>query len=113
MHIIELEGEEWNGYSAPENQAKYKRALENCIVYVAVDGDYICGYSRSFNDNELFIVVSDLLVTPKYRGLGLGKKLMDILNVDYTHLKTYVMSDVDEYYMKQGYKVVGTVFEVG
>ena len=112
MKIIELEGEEWRDYSAPENQAKFKKALENCIVYVAVVDHEIVGFSRSIKDNDLWIVVGDLLVNPKFRGQGIGKMLLDVIKNDYPTLNAYVMSDNDVYYSKQDYKRVGSIFKV-
>jgi GNAT superfamily N-acetyltransferase len=57
-------------------------------------------------------VVGDLLVTPNHRGRRIGKLLLDEIGKDYPHLKTYVMSDVDAYYEKQGYCRVGSIFEL-
>ena len=112
MKIIEFEGEEWHDYSAPENQDKFKKALTNCIVYVAVVDDEIVGFSRSIKDNDLWIVVGDLLVTPKFRGRGIGKMLLDVIKDDYPNLNAYVMSDNDIYYSKQDYERVGSIFKV-
>jgi len=112
MKIIELEGEEWHDYSAPENQDKFKKALGDCIVYVAVVDDEIVGFSRSIKDNDLWIVVGDLLVTPKFRGRGIGKRLLDVIKDDYPNLETYVMSDNDVYYSKQELERVGSIFMV-
>ena len=113
MKIIELEGEEWKDYSAPEVQWKYRKALENSITYVAYEDEEICGYSRSFNDSDYYIYVCDLLVTPKHRGKNIGKELMECIYNDYPSIMTvFVMSDVNDYYKKQGYKIEGTIFEV-
>ena len=37
---------------------------------------------------------------------------MEYLYTDFPNLTVYVMSDVDEYYKKQGYKPEGSVYEV-
>jgi len=113
MRIIELEGEDWKDYSAPEAQEKYRKALGNSITYVAVENGEICGYSRSINDNDYYIYVFDLLVTPKHRGKNLGRQLMECIYKDYPSIMdVFVTSDVDEYYKKQGYVKEGTVFKV-
>ena len=112
MKIIELEGDEWKDYSAPENQDKFKKALEKSITYVAYENEDLCGFSRSVDDNACEIIVCDLLVTKKHRGKNIGNKLMECIYNDYSNKSVYVMSDVDEYYKKQGYKKAGTVFEV-
>ena len=113
MKIIELEGDEWKDYWAPEGADKYRKALSNSITYVAYENEELCGYSRSMNDNDYYIYVCDLLVTPKHRGKNIGRELMECIYKDYPNIMAvFVMSDVDEYYKKQGYKVEGSVFEV-
>ena len=112
MKIIELEGDEWKDYSAPDVANKYKNALNNSITYIAVEGEEICGFSRSINDNACGIIICDLLVTPKFRGQNIGKQLMKCICDDHPDLSVYVMSDVDEYYQKVGCRKVGSVFEV-
>ena len=112
MQIIELEGEEWKEYWGEAKADQYKNALEKSITYVADEDGEICGYSRSIDDYACEIIVVDLLVTPKHRGKGLGSKLMEILCKEYSSKEIYVMSDVDEFYKKQGYQKVGSVFQV-
>jgi ribosomal protein S18 acetylase RimI-like enzyme len=112
MKLIEDQGEEWESYNAADVRAKYMAALESSITYVAYEGDVLCGYSRSLDDCGFYIYVCDLLVAPEYRGNNIGRKLMEYLYEDYPKHVVYVMSDVDMYYEKQGYKRVGSVFEV-
>jgi len=112
IEIIKLEGEAWESYYSPESVDKFKRALEISITYVAYENEELCGYSRSVDDNACEIIVCDLLVTPKHRGKNAGRLLMECIHVDYPGKEVYVMSDVDEYYEKLGYKKTGSVFEV-
>jgi len=112
IEIVELEGEEWKSYSAPENVDRFKRALEKSITYVAYEDKELCGYSRSVDDNACEIIVCDLLVTPKHRGKNVGRQLMECIYKDYPNKEVYVMSGIDEYYEKQGYKKIGSIFEV-
>jgi len=112
IKIVELEGDEWKAYYAPENVERFKRALGKSITYVAYEGEELCGYSRSVDDNACEIIVCDLLVTPKHRGKNVGSRLMECICSDYPEKEVYVMSDVDEYYEKQEYKKIGSVYEV-
>lgn len=112
MSLIKNEGEEWSCYWADEFSEKYKAALSNSITYVAYEGDTLCGYSRSLDDCGFYIYVCDLLVTPKYRGKNIGKKLMECIYKDYPEQIVFVMSDVDDYYKRQGFKREGSIFEV-
>ncbi len=113
MKLIELEGEEWTCYSAEQVSEKYKLALDSSITYVAYEDDVLCGYSRSINDCDFYIYVCDLLVMPNYRGKNIGRQLMECITADYPSQTVFVMSDVDPYYIKQGYKREGSIFEVG
>ncbi len=110
MEMIENE-EGWT-YSDVTMSEKYRLALENSITYVAYEGDDLCGYSRSINDCGFYVYVCDLLVKPEYRGKNIGRMLMECIYADYPNQVVYVMSDVDEYYSKQSYQRVGSIYEV-
>ena len=110
MQMIRDEGEDWSCYWADEVKDKYKAALKDSITYVAAEGDEICGYSRSIDDCGYYIYICDLLVKPSHRGKSIGRMLMECVNNDYPDRIVYVMSDVDEYYIKQGYVREGSVF---
>lgn len=112
MQMIKNEGEEWRSYWADENQTKYRHALRYSITYIAVENDEVCGYIRALDDMGFYIYVCDLLVTGKYRGGGIGRHLMERLTMDYPDQTVYVMSDVDEYYQKLGYPIIGSILEV-
>lgn len=112
MLMIENEGEEWVSYWSKENQEKYRRALRNSITYMAKEDKEVCGYVRALDDMGFCIYVCDLLVTAKYRGKNIGRKLMEQLTIDYPDQMVYVMSDVDDYYQKLGFTHIGSVFEV-
>jgi ribosomal protein S18 acetylase RimI-like enzyme len=112
MQMLRDQGDEWKCYWTAEHCAKYRDALRNSITYVACENDEICGYSRSLDDCGFYIYVCDLLVKPAYRGRSLGRALMDCLCQDFPGQTVFVMSDVDEYYRKQGYRKEGSVFEV-
>ncbi|MEW7279485.1 GNAT family N-acetyltransferase [Aquimarina sp. 2201CG1-2-11] len=108
LQIIISEGDEWKEYLHP----KYKIPLEQSITYVAYYKQELCGYSRSINDGDFFIWIMDLLVDKKYRGHGIGKKLMEHHIQEFPNLDVFVLSDVDAYYQKLGYKKEGSLFKV-
>ena len=112
MKMIEAEGTDWACYSGDSVSDKYRLALDKSITYVAYDGENLCGYSRSIDDCGFYIYVCDLLVLPLYRGMKIGRKLMECIYTDYPNHIVYVMSDVDDYYKKQGYKREGSIYEV-
>ena len=112
MQLLRNEGEEWSCYWADKVSEKYKIALENSITYVAYTEDSLCGYSRSIDDFGFYVYVCDLLVAPKHRGNNIGRKLMECIYEDHFDKTVFVMSDVDGYYEKQGFKREGSIFQV-
>ncbi len=109
MELIRQEGEDWAIYWEEPNASKYRKSFEQSITYLALADGKICGYSRSIVDT-LFIYVCDLLVNEKYRGNGLGLKLMRCLQEDYPELPVYIMSGNDEYYKKIDCKKEGSIY---
>lgn len=112
MQMLREEGDEWNCYWAAAVEHKYRRALADSITYVCYQEGVLAGYSRSLNDCGFYIYVCDLLVRPRFRGQNIGRALMECLYEAYPGQTVYVMSDVDDYYLKQGYKREGSIFEV-
>ncbi|PZX50165.1 GNAT family N-acetyltransferase [Algoriphagus chordae] len=108
LEIIKSEGEEWKDYF----DSKYQEVLKQSITYVAYVDNELCGYSRSINDYGLYIWVIDLLVDKRFRGNSIGKKLMECLLTDYPGQDVFVMSDVDKYYKKLGYRKEGSIFKI-
>jgi GNAT superfamily N-acetyltransferase len=64
------------------------------------------------NDGDFYIFVLDLLVARQFRGRSIGRKLMECVRADYPGQIVFVLSDVDAYYVKQGYKREGSIFKV-
>ncbi len=105
-----LSEEEWTDYCT--DSFGYKKALLASLTYVAYEDDVLCGYVRGRNDDGFGIYVYDLLVKKACRGRSLGRMLLEKVCTDHPQDTVYVMSDVDGYYEKQGYRRVGSVFEV-
>lgn len=110
--LIRSEGDEWEDYYGETKSGKYMRALWNSIVYLAYEGDELCGYVRCRDDDGYGLYIYDLLVHKDYRGYGIGRKLMERVCADHPEDLVYVMSDVDDYYLKQGYHREGSIFKV-
>lgn len=110
--MIREEGAEWEDYFGEKTIGRYKRVLLNSITYVAYEDDILCGYVRCRDDGGFGIYVYDLLVSKAYRGQSIGRKLMERICADYPEDTVYVMSDVDEYYIKQGYRREGSIYKV-
>lgn len=106
------EGDEWSDYHGPGGREKYIKALESSIVYIACDEALVCGYVRCREDDGFSVYIYDLLVRKSYRGKQIGKKLMERVCQDFSDQPVFVMSDVDPYYEKLGYRKEGSIFEV-
>ena len=105
------EGDDWSDYHGLARD-KYIKALESSITYIAYDKTILCGYARCREDDGFGIYVYDLLVRKSYRGNQIGKSLLERVCQDFPNQPVYVMSDVDLYYEKLGYRREGSIFEV-
>ncbi len=112
ISLMKAEGEEWSCYCSKENAEKYKLALAGSITYVAIEHNIIIGFSRSFKDFDFYMYISDLLVHKEFRGRDIGKELIGKVCDDFPNNTIFVMSDVDEYYKKLGFRYEGSIFEV-
>ncbi|MEW5953810.1 MAG: GNAT family N-acetyltransferase [Bacillota bacterium] len=106
------EGDDWSDYHGAAGRGKYIKALESSITYIACDENVVCGYARCREDDGFGVYVYDLLVRKAYRGKQIGKSLMERVCRDFPDQPVYVMSDVDSYYKKLGYRREGSIFEV-
>jgi ribosomal protein S18 acetylase RimI-like enzyme len=109
--LMREEGDDWSAYYETKN-TQYRAALVGSIVYVAVEDSRICGYIRARDDAGFGVYIYDLLVAKTYRGQSLGMRLMAHVHAEHPENTVYVMSDVDGYYLKQGFRRIGSVFEV-
>lgn len=103
---------DWSWFLSPEIIGNHKQSLHESITYVILHENEIVAYLRAIEDIGSYIYVCELLVNRTFRGKKSGKLLLDRLISDYpTHL-SLVMSDVDPYYQKLGYKKEGSIFRV-
>jgi ribosomal protein S18 acetylase RimI-like enzyme len=112
FNLLVDEGDEWSDYHGAAGRDKYIKALESSITYIACDETLVCGYVRCREDDGFGVYIYDLLVRKKYRGRQIGKSLMERVCKDFPDQPVYVMSDVDSYYEKLGYRREGSIFEV-
>jgi len=106
------EGADWNDYHGSAGRSKYIKALESSITYIAYDENIVCGFVRCREDDGFGVYIYDLLVRKSYRGRKIGKSLIERVRHDFPDQPVYVMSGVDKYYEKLGYRKIGSIFEV-
>ena len=110
--MVRGEGGGWECLLDEKHIEKYRCALAKSLTYVAYEGEAMCGYVRCRNDDGLGVYVYDLLVRSTCRGQSIGKMLIGKVCADHPHETVYVMSDVDGYYEKMGYRKIGSIFEI-
>lgn len=110
--LIEREGEDWIDYWSLPNRPKYTAALRSSIVYLICSGSELCGFLRARSDDGYGVYIYDLLVDRVHRGKAYGRLLMERVCLDFPDDDIYVMSGVDGYYDKLGYKKEGSIFRV-
>jgi GNAT superfamily N-acetyltransferase len=82
------------------------------MTYLLFKDAELVAYIRAIEDMGYAIYICDLLVDQHHRGHGFGKMLIEHVKSLYPMYEIYVMSDVDPYYIKQGYKKIGSIFEI-
>jgi ribosomal protein S18 acetylase RimI-like enzyme len=112
FEMLRKEGKEWEDYWGASGKDNYRKALDGSIAFVAYDGSEMCGYVRCKKDESFGVYIYDLLVTKTRRGENIGRALMDEVCSYFPHETVYVMSGIDDYYEKQGYRREGTIFKV-
>lgn len=112
FEMMKAEGVDWSEYYSEKNIDRYKKALSSSIVFVAWNGEKICGYVRARDDEGFGVYIYDLLVRKSFRGNSLGYKLIKKVCEKYPNDNIYVMSDVDEYYEKQDFRREGSIFQI-
>jgi GNAT superfamily N-acetyltransferase len=74
--------------------------LKNCYVWLALENNKVVGWAVKQRNN----VMIHLLISAEHRGLGIGSKLLEIMNPDIIRSKSDQMTgDPAGFYEKYGY----------
>lgn len=103
---------DWDMFTNDDAIDIYRKSLKNGITYVCYSDDEFCGYVRALLDDGFAVYISELYVMPKWRNLKIGQSLVERVNIDFSKLTVYALSDEDVYYEKKGYKKIGSVFQL-
>ena len=106
------EDPDWEFLISDDKKDFYKSSLLKGVSYVCNSNNEFCGYVRAILDAGYSVYISELFVLPKWRNKKIGQLLIERIANDYPKLTIYALSDEDAYYLKKGYKKIGSVFEV-
>jgi len=77
-----------------------------------MEGQELCGYIRCRDDDGFGIYIYNLPAAGSHRGKNYGRLLLDKVKAGFPGNDLYVISDVDEYYQKQGFVREGIFFKL-
>ena len=103
---------DWDMFTQECSVASYKERLFESVTYVCLEKGVFCGYVRALLDDGFAVYISELFVVPEWRNRKIGRALVAQVKLDFEQLTVYVLSDEDAYYERQGYRKVGSVFEI-
>lgn len=87
-----------------------ERALKNSLVFGLYDGDQQIGVARIISDFAIFSYLCDVFIHEDYRGLGLGKWLMEAVHAypDLQGLRRWVLvtRNAHDFYRQFGWKLL-------
>lgn len=105
--IQELNREEgWINLVEKTEDTKGAWKNSNVSFVVEADGDGVVGYIRGLTDTRITLYICELLIDKKYRGLGLGKELLQYVHHLYpkTRIEMLASSSSHTFYESQGYR---------
>lgn len=88
--------------------ALHKKAFENSFrVVFLFDNDDLIGCGRLISDGAYQGAIYDIAVDEKYRGLGLGKKIIKELMIDLDNINMilYASPGKEQFYEKLGFQL--------
>lgn len=68
-----------SGWSNNIPLEKVRISIENSLCFGVFDGENQIGFARIISDFSTIAYLGDVFILEKYRGLGLSKKLMDVI----------------------------------
>ncbi|TDL66540.1 N-acetyltransferase [Rhodococcus qingshengii] len=105
--IQELNREEgWSNLVKKNEDTKQAWENSNVSFVVEAEGDGVVGYIRGLTDTRVTLYICELLIDKKYRGLGIGKDLLQHVHRLYpkTRIEMLASSPSRSFYEEQGYR---------
>lgn len=99
----------WDSGKYPEKLSLAMRSYKS--VFTAWDGDKLVGLVSAMDDGVLTAYVHYLLVDPEYQKKGIGRRLMEMVKLEYSgYMKICLIAENDaiKFYETCGFKRVDT-----
>ncbi len=98
----------WSAANKPEQL--YKGLLNSDSLITAWDNETLIGLGNAISDGHLMVYFPHLLVLPKYQNRGVGKAVMEQMQLRYKDFHMQMLTaDVEaiSFYKKMGFKKAG------
>ncbi|WP_342433141.1 GNAT family N-acetyltransferase [Neobacillus sp. FSL H8-0543] len=107
QQIQELNTEEgWTNLVIENDNTKEAWKNSTVSYVVEAEGDGVVGYVRGLTDTRITLYICELLIGKEYRGLGVGKELLQYVHQLYpkTRIEMLASSTSHTFYEDQGYR---------
>ena len=111
LQVVELyQSVGWNNYIT--DTTRLIEGINNSnYVIGAYDGESLVGLLRVISDENTIAYVQDILINPNYQRKGIGKKLLALFLIKYTHVRQIVLTcdketTTEHFYNSVGFKEV-------
>jgi GNAT superfamily N-acetyltransferase len=84
-----------------------KKSVANSLCFSLLKGEKQIGFVRVITDTMAYAIILDMIIMKDFRGLGLGKLLMQCIGAypEITPLRQVLWtSDADNFYLKEGFE---------
>ena len=100
------QSEHWTIYAEPD---QVRRAFARSLYTLgAFEGEKLLGFIRCLGDGEYDLLVSDLIVGPEYRRMGIGRTLLSMTMKKYEHVENFIlMTGLEEEDNRRFYRSMG------
>lgn len=97
----------WTAYT--RDPQLLMRALRNSSFVVAArdGGGRLVGLTRAISDDATICYVQDILVEPAFQGSGIGRQLLEAVQVRFGHVRQTVLLTDDEPEQRAFYEALG------
>lgn len=99
-------------WSTDRTREEVTTLLKSCLVFAVIDeqSKKLIGFARVLTDNMRYAYIYDVMTEEQYRGLGLGKMIMQhIINhpklTGIKYIELTCAPDMEKYYEKFGFKL--------